>query len=413
MDRRSELVNIYGQSKLQEVLTKKRVDFHESENFTKLLFEKNEWKLRSIEIYDTLKGPYFRIHHQETVADWIKTRIENMPGTSLRSSNKTGSSIDGDPLHISRQLRELLRLSSACKSVWPTQSHDDGGVVAPLDENPANVEASPTLMLKALKDINASILEFVALPENDWLSAYTRSYSTPFRGTLFGQVEQVGVAAELSKIGVDVLILGANPNNSGEKNPSEQLKYRDLADQMATGLYSEAHWESTGVVVPGWVANEKNSWNKMLYEPLRVAGAVENRIAFANYLPWGSANLAELVSAVEPALLKRMVAFADELLARIVITLRPRLVIAPHSISNNLADSLLTSYRKEARLEEFGYPANRRETYRIFHSPAQIGGWATQLLHLRHPSSMQVSAEAITLISERLHLFFRQQLDVN
>jgi hypothetical protein len=45
----------------------------------------------------------------------MKTRINTMSGAALRASNKSGSSLDGDFLHIARQLRELLSSMAADK----------------------------------------------------------------------------------------------------------------------------------------------------------------------------------------------------------------------------------------------------------------------------------------------------------
>lgn len=109
MDRCKELVDIYAQSSLPEVLSKKSVNFHEKDNFTKLIFGKNDWNIRAIEIYEHKKGPYFRIHHNERIVHWLKIRINTIPGTVLRATNTSGSSLDGDFLHIARQLLEILR----------------------------------------------------------------------------------------------------------------------------------------------------------------------------------------------------------------------------------------------------------------------------------------------------------------
>jgi hypothetical protein len=405
MDRCGELVNIYAQSGLSEVLSKKETKFHETKNFTKLLFDANDWDLRSIEIWDTLKGPYFRIHHLERIADWMKTGINTIPGASLRSSNRSGSSLDGESLHIARQLRELLRPVGAGQSTWAVPFWGGTQTANIASRAPTQIRGQAESMLQSLKAINKSILEFAARPENHWLITQTRSYSTPFRGPLFGQIEQSAVAAELANQPVDALILGANPKDTGEKDPTVRTKYRDLKDQISAGLYSEAHWDKDGIAVPGWSAEEEHRW-RIIYDALAAAGLTSKSIAFANFLPWGSSDLTQLVQMVDPAPRRRMVAFADELLGQIVRTLRPRLIIASLSISENLTDSLITAHRKTATLEEFDYAANGPGKFRMFYGTAQIGGRAAQLIHLRHPSSLRATSQAKALITERLTLMF-------
>jgi hypothetical protein len=59
--------------------------------------------------------------------------------------------------------------------------------------------------------LNRRIFDFVQLPANRRLRPGTGSYSTLFRGTLFGLEDAAAVAQRLKRTKVDVLWLGANP----------------------------------------------------------------------------------------------------------------------------------------------------------------------------------------------------------
>ena len=61
-------------------------------------------------------------------------------------------------------------------------------------------------------EFNEAIHTFVTAPGRAALMAGTGSYSVPFRGTLFGCADRLGVARALATRRVDVLWLGANPN---------------------------------------------------------------------------------------------------------------------------------------------------------------------------------------------------------
>ena len=106
--------------------------------------------------------------------------------------------------------------------------------------------------MNALQDIDHRILDFSRQPGHETLARRTRSYCTPFRGTLFGVDTQEEVLEHLSGKRADVLVLGSNPQTSGELDPRTQHRYRALEDHIETGAYGEVYWDRHGRPGPGW-----------------------------------------------------------------------------------------------------------------------------------------------------------------
>ena len=256
-----------------------------------------------------------------------------------------------------------------------------------------------------LREINASILEFANQKENRALQPKTRSYCTPFRGQLFGESMQDAVATALAQRRVDVLILGANPNDSADKD-SINTKYRSLSEQMNTGFYSEAHWDDHGRPVAGWspFTDGKPGW-KFLLRAITRAGYSPQSVAMANYLPWGSKDIEQFAAATEPTLLRDVVDFADQLLIRIIQLLRPRVVIAPFSVTEgkHLRTSALVKHLARATHHRFNYAGKSRTmAFNVYSDVYNAGATETILVHVRHPSSIRVKVEALHGIEQQL-----------
>lgn len=108
-DRREALSTIFEESGLGTVLQKQWTKYFDAENFTKLQFEPNLQHLCSIEIHETQKGPYFRIHYKERVAPLLKEKLKNLPGATLRpSSDKVGIDLNGDFLMLAKGVVGVL-----------------------------------------------------------------------------------------------------------------------------------------------------------------------------------------------------------------------------------------------------------------------------------------------------------------
>ncbi len=68
------------------------------------------------------------------------------------------------------------------------------------------------MTLNIFEVINNSISDFVENQENKALKRGTGSYSIPFRGSIFGEIETAKVLSKLNAESVDVIWLGSNPN---------------------------------------------------------------------------------------------------------------------------------------------------------------------------------------------------------
>ena len=110
MDRRNQLSKIYQESGLAKVLGSRGVNYHADENFTKLQFLRNDFRLRSIEIKDLQNGGfYFRIHHADDAPSWLMEELGKLPGAKVRTSAKFGINLEGDPLALAAGLAKVLQ----------------------------------------------------------------------------------------------------------------------------------------------------------------------------------------------------------------------------------------------------------------------------------------------------------------
>lgn len=117
---------------------------------------------------------------------------------------------------------------------------------------PTNMQIPETFVDR----LNSAIFGFVSRPENDRLRCGTGGYSTPFRGTLFGEVESAKVDAILQHTPVDVLWMGSNPNVPqslrGILDPTDQgREFESFLRQRECGKFSEQSFRD-GTVSQGW-----------------------------------------------------------------------------------------------------------------------------------------------------------------
>lgn len=245
------------------------------------------------------------------------------------------------------------------------------------------------------------VLEFAQEPANTQLLPHTRSFCTPFRGTLFGRSTVEEVQAELAVRPAAALILGTNPNISDEWDP----KFRSMQEHLAGGFYGETYWSSDGTTYPGWQSSQSWRWERQLYEPLRAAGVSLDEVAFANYVPWGSPqNAKNLAKAVEPELLRRVIDLSDELLLRMLRLLRPRVVVAQASISNSLPPGIVARHRKAARRSRVQYQTQSggMKTFNYDVGLLDIDGMPVQMLHVPHPASWKMTNASRKMVVEQL-----------
>jgi hypothetical protein len=190
---------------------------------------------------------------------------------------------------------------------------------------------------------NQAIADFVNRPANIRLRPGTGSYSAPFRGSLFEMTKTEDVALELPMRRVDVLWLGSNPNVPGSlKNILDPTggegHFPDFQQQRNSGLFSARRWVG-GVPSESWNPINKPRGGARWYRDLfaDMFGTVD-AVAMANFIPWGSENMKTLLiqlGAMDEALLKRALEFADVLNMEIVRALRPKLLWVPFPVGKN------------------------------------------------------------------------------
>ena len=108
MDRTVELEQIYEKSGLKGIVETKGKRYFEKEDFSKLKFAKNDFRLSSIELYDLKReDSYFRIHYLNNPPSWLTEALASWSG--IRNVNKTGTNFLGSPLLHAIALAKLLR----------------------------------------------------------------------------------------------------------------------------------------------------------------------------------------------------------------------------------------------------------------------------------------------------------------
>lgn len=204
--------------------------------------------------------------------------------------------------------------------------------------------------MNTIERLNLAIKEFVLLPENAVLRPATGSYSTPFRGTLFGLENAQDVEIELGRQRVSVLFLGSNPNvpdslshiKAGSPGAGH---WPEFERQSASGRFGQCMPDRSGRL-ESWDplhtpesmgAGQKASWT-FYAEAIRAGTGSLDTVAFANVFPWGSGKLDDFLSHLggyDSGLLDRVIALADQQLSTMIEALRPDLVLCPLSVSKH------------------------------------------------------------------------------
>lgn len=196
----------------------------------------------------------------------------------------------------------------------------------------------PSLVEKVNHDIRAFV---EARPR---LKPGTGCYSTPFRGTLFGLERARDVEAQLASRGVQLLLLGSNPNIRRSLDMIA-AGYQRLGDwdtflaQQESGLFGEMDPDAPSAPRTGWSplgAKAGSHW-RFFKQAIIDAGVAEDAVAVQNVVPWGSASINDLLeglSADQP-LLQDMLRFSSELLMTTIRALRPQVILAPLSLCRN------------------------------------------------------------------------------
>lgn len=257
---------------------------------------------------------------------------------------------------------------------------------------PANVLAA----------INQHIFDFVHEPANRRLRPGTGSYSTPFRGTLFGLAEGRAVAQQLETRGVDVLWLGTNPNvpRSLEHILNPRLGDGDFPDferQVGSGLFAHRDWESPGERPACWnpIQDPRGGW--IVYRDLLAKVANLERVTMANFIPWGSRSARQLLDglgAADSALLKRAIGFADELNVEIVGALKPSLMVVPLSLGRmRQLDAVMCTGVAMQQTDDVRHHHVTLDGRRVnfYTGICRRGSHDVPTLHVPHPASLRLS----------------------
>jgi len=254
---------------------------------------------------------------------------------------------------------------------------------------------------------NDDIYSFVNCAGNEALLEGTGSYSTPFRGSLYGEVDARKVDAELIKRGgVDVLWMGSNPNVQDSLksilNASNDRKQLDsFIDPCNRRMYSEQGFDGG----PGFdpIHHPSTRGWKLYNQLISKVGDIDS-VAMANFVVWGSANFDKFLSEIsimDRLLLQRILAFSVELNLNIVKTLNPKLIVVPFSLGRNASlKSIAPEYLRLGKhcREHKVFGLKRAFTFYLQDSPEGIP--STRILHVPHPSSLRFGVEAEQQIIE-------------
>lgn len=243
--------------------------------------------------------------------------------------------------------------------------------------------------LNHIASIHQQILEFVAGRPD--LARGTGPYSSPFRGRLFDSTDGAAISRQLDAgARVDVLLMGSNPNvqDSSTKilDPALDSDLPGFAGLVASGGYG--HLDAGGA--PAWdPMRAGRGWQTWAALAREVAAA--DRVAFANYVPWGSPDLLSFFG--EPRMDgPGVVAFCDRLNRRIVATLRPRLLLVPRSLAEHRLMARTCFALPAGRLRQLPAGAVTARRFGFATGRVERDGVGIPALFLPHPGSLRFGA---------------------
>lgn len=252
---------------------------------------------------------------------------------------------------------------------------------------------------------NLRIRDFVSQHPNRNLLPGTGYYSTPFRGSLFGQVRSAAVMKQLSHKSVDVLWLGTNPCLPRSLEyiihpPDSRGDFPGFEKQMTSGFFGSSKWDASGEPSPDWNPIERPTGGWHVYRDLLSRVAHLDCVAMANVIPWGSQNAEALVTQLGAAnrpLLGRALEFADDLNAEIVQTLMPRLMVVPFSLgrshSLDAVHPLGLTLKEAIDVKRHTIPLPDG-TFSCYTGRSRRGTLMVPTVFLPHPASLRLSRES-------------------
>lgn len=264
--------------------------------------------------------------------------------------------------------------------------------------------------MNLVQRLNQAIAEFVTQSENLALKPATGSYSTPFRGSLFGEYLASAVDEALPKNPRPVLWLGSNPNCPSsqkfiEKSPECQGDWPDFVRQIESDEFGHLELRSDGkhrrwdpIRHPDSAGGSSFGW-QFYATALKASLGSLNAVALANIYPWGSGSFGAIRkslkqgSSANEGLYGRTIGFAQSQLEIMLNTLQPRLVIAPKSlVSDQITARLSIAPRRLQNRREIAIQGSRGRRFRLISGTTERGT-PCPVLVLNHPSSLRFVAK--------------------
>jgi hypothetical protein len=256
------------------------------------------------------------------------------------------------------------------------------------------------------QNLETQILDFVETPENSKLKAATGSYSTPFRGLLFGEQSAEKVDFLLTKRNVDVLWLGSNPSvKSGLARildaQADSSHFSTFQSQIKSGMFSQFSTDRAASIT-SFNPLQSPTYKWELYNrAIKAAGADINAVAMANFIPWGSPDLDSLanqLSQTDRNMWFRMLEFSNHLNVQIVKKLKPKLLIVPRSLGDTASKA--PRFLRGLGIVSEEIKKMRRESqligrYRQHYLTGLClrGELEIPIAYFNHPDSLRISSE--------------------
>ncbi|ODU17330.1 MAG: hypothetical protein BGP22_20080 [Variovorax sp. 67-131] len=385
------------------------------QDYDKLFAVANLWGIRSVEAwYPSTQAPYLKVTHGPAIPSRCKDQLTGLTSKFEQRGAKVIIKSSYVSIHadLGEVLTELVRVLSGQAEPETVKTPDGNDEVDPalalppisaavcsglldrgaptISQPPIKIDSTETRAL--LRSLVEAPALFAGRSENVQLLPGTLSYSTPFRGTAFGCSTLDEVAAALERRRLDVLILGSNPN-AGELVAGSP--YGTLEEQLRSGYFGEAYFGADRTARAGWTpqSDSKPGW-RSLFRAIQKAGFSSDAVAMVNYLPWGSSKLAELVQALDSALLERAIEFADEQLSRLLTLFRPKVVIVVRSLTETKGfhSPLLADWRQNSSQASIDVATMAGGTKPVNFLVSGLRNAPPQLLlHMPHPGYLRIS----------------------
>ena len=176
---------------------------------------------------------------------------------------------------------------------------------------------------------------------------------------------------------------------------------------MKSGFFGSLKWGPNGEPRPDFNPIENPVRNWKLYHQIFKRIVSLERVAMANFIPWGSANMKTFMrelGTANPPLLQRGLEFADELNIEIVAALRPRLMVIPLSLvrTYRFVDGRVgVSLEKAIDVRPYSIDVRKR-TVNFYTGACQRGKLTVRAIFLPHPASLHLSNESRKRVSRKL-----------